>query len=121
MKYQQRFITQKIRNEFAGKYTPKNDGCWEWNLYKDRDGYGQVHLKYDDGKHNICRAHRISWMIANQQDWPIDKPVARHICNNPHCVNPDHVIPGTHQENTDDMIKAGRYVHHTWKKEKSHV
>ena len=34
--------------------------------------------------------------------------VARHTCNNPWCVNPSHIISGTHSDNQRDMTKAGR-------------
>ena len=32
----------------------------------------------------------------------------RHICHNRWCVNPDHLIYGTTQDNADDRVKAGR-------------
>lgn len=32
----------------------------------------------------------------------------RHTCNNPRCINPRHLKPGTHQDNADDRVKAGR-------------
>jgi hypothetical protein len=56
----------------------------------------------------MMAAHRFSWLIANQQDWPADKPIARHICNNPACVRPDHIVPGTHKDNAADCYTAGR-------------
>ena len=36
--------------------------------------------------------------------------IVRHICDTPNCVNPDHLMLGTHQENSDDKIKRGRQV-----------
>jgi hypothetical protein len=56
----------------------------------------------------------LGWILANKQDWPEDKPVARHTCNNPACVNPDHIIPGTQYENVHDMIAAGRNILPQW-------
>jgi hypothetical protein len=108
-KYRYRYITDKIKKEFSSKYRKLRSGCWKWKLYLDSDGYGQIHLKDDDGKHNHCRAHRISWMIHNECDWPETQPVARHMCHNPSCVNPEHIVPGTAKENTQDCIKAGRF------------
>jgi hypothetical protein len=98
--------TIKAADRFAGYYTKNESGCWEWNLYKDADGYGQFTININKKK-KVLRAHRFSWLIANQQDWPDNKPVARHICNNPCCVNPDHILPGTVKENAEDAIKAG--------------
>ncbi len=33
---------------------------------------------------------------------------ALHTCDNPWCINPGHIIPGTHQENMDQMVSRGR-------------
>jgi len=90
------------------KFCKENEtDCVNWTGSKDRDGYGRFCMNTVDG-FKIIKAHRFSWMIANQQDWPTNMPVARHTCNNPSCVNPAHIIPGTHKENSEDMIKAGR-------------
>ena len=34
--------------------------------------------------------------------------IIRHRCDNPRCINPVHLEPGTHRDNTQDMIKRGR-------------
>jgi len=104
--------TQNAKARFDTKYTIQQDGCWSWNPYRDSDGYGSFTININKHKYTL-RAHRYSWVIANQQDWPADKPVARHTCNNPCCVNPDHIVPGTVSENTFDSIRAGTYVNAT--------
>jgi hypothetical protein len=104
--------TIKAAERFSGHYTKKDSGCWEWNLYRDSDGYGQFSININNRK-RVLRAHRFSWMIANQKDWPENMPVARHMCNNPSCVNPEHIIPGTVKENTGDAIKAGTHYNGT--------
>ena len=38
--------------------------------------------------------------------------VARHTCDNPICVNPDHLLPGTQRDNVDDMMRRGRHCSH---------
>lgn len=98
--------TMRVQNKFNSRYE-KTDSCWNYKARLNKDGYGHVSININ-GKEHVLRAHRYSWIMANQRDWPDDKPVARHTCNNPACVNPDHIIPGTQKENVKDMIDAGR-------------
>ena len=107
-KYKFDFITEKVKNNFNKNYTVDENECWVWQNYTNKDGYGEIHLKDEFNKDNRCRAHRISWMIEHESDWPIHKPVARHTCHNSSCVNPKHIIPGTIQENINDMYIAKR-------------
>lgn len=101
--------SESARQRFESKYDISPNGCWLWNKYKDSDGYGQFTLNFNGQKY-VLRAHRFSWLLSNRMDWPSDKPVARHACNNPGCVNPAHILPGTVSENTLDSIAAGTYV-----------
>lgn len=65
------------------------NGCWEWQAYRDRGGYGV----FGAGK----RAHRISWEESNGSI--PEGLVIDHLCENPPCVNPEHLTPTTHREN----------------------
>jgi len=78
-------------------------GCWEWRAAKNKqDGYGV--LSRGDGK--LIYAHRLSWLLHSG---PLpDGMCICHKCDNPTCVNPDHLFLGTPGANTRDMIEKGR-------------
>ncbi len=70
--------------------------------------YGQVYaIDLATGLKRKVYAHRASWEAANGEAIP-EGQVVRHKCDNPRCVNPDHLEVGTYQDNTGDMIERGR-------------
>lgn len=86
---------------FHTKYTIMPNGCWEWIKSKDGYGYGLIRIN----KKTIL-AHRFSAKyLANQN---IDNLHVCHHCDNPSCVNPNHLFVGTHKDNMDDMNRKGR-------------
>lgn len=95
-------VTDSDRKRFFEKIEKLPSGCWEWQAYRNADGYGQIWFK---GR--LQMAHRLSWFI-HRGGIPRSHFVC-HTCDSPPCVNPDHLFVGTHQDNTDDMIKKGRH------------
>ena len=79
----------------------KTSNCWLWTGYINEKGYGR--LRYG-GK--LVYAHRLSYLLHNQQ-LPSDLCVL-HKCDNPPCVNPDHLFLGTKKQNNEDMASKGR-------------
>lgn len=92
-----------------------SNGCWVWTGLKRasgkaRDKKNRVHklLPYGVLKVNGkgTSAHRASWM-AFRGEIPKGKMVC-HGCDNPPCVNPDHLFIGTNQTNMDDCVSKNR-------------
>ncbi len=76
--------------------------CWIW-IGAKRNGYGRFRV---DGKH--VSAHRFSYeMYINKIP---DGMSVLHECDNPPCVNPDHLFTGTYADNNKDRDKKGRFT-----------
>ncbi len=93
-----------IRSRFESKYLEVVSGCWEWQGAQDRQGYGFI--KSQRGMQ--MRAHRLSYELFYKKEIPENIFVC-HKCDNPKCVNPQHLFLGTVQDNTQDMMKKGRH------------
>ena len=69
-------------------------------------GYGRVYMGQRDGRSVHVGAHRVAWEKVNG---PIpDGMQVLHKCDNPPCVNEDHLFLGTHRDNMIDMTEKGR-------------
>ncbi len=103
----------RSRLQAKPRYVIAASGCWEWQGESLR-GYGLCdpkHYGVEDGwiKANGQRralAHRVSY-IQNVGHIP-EGLVVRHKCDNPPCVNPDHLELGTRADNQRDMQERNR-------------
>jgi len=90
----------------------QENGCLIYTGKSRAKGYGNVNWQCDHtGKTRSVRAHRLSYFLAHgtfPMDDAGDPLLVRHTCHTPLCVNPDHLLKGTNQQNCDDMKKAGR-------------
>lgn len=80
--------------------------CWEWKGSK-KNGYGHTIIgSRTDGTRKSIAAHRLSYETFVG---PIlDGMEVCHRCDNPCCVNPEHLFLGTRQDNVDDREAKGR-------------
>lgn len=90
---------------FADRFWSKVDPsgrCWEWTAYRKPNGYGAFMLR----KGVFVGAHTVSFALVHG---PIPAGMSIcHKCDNPPCVNPDHLFLGTQRDNAFDMFAKGR-------------
>ena len=93
-----------IHLRFWEKVERKSDGeCWEWAGSKDGKGYGTISLHRDQAPQ---KAHRISWEIHFGKI--PEGGVICHLCDNPGCVNPSHLLAADQKENMLQASERGR-------------
>lgn len=87
-----------------GETTPT--GCILWTGSVNEHGYGFLSVGTSRKNRRNKYAHRISYELKHGPI-PSDMKVL-HRCDNPPCVNPDHLFLGTHSDNVADKIAKGR-------------
>ena len=99
----QRKYTANDIIRFWGKVqkTKNPNDCWNWLGYIFPNGYGGIKVNY-----KTQYAHRVAYEITFGEI--SSGLLVRHECDNPSCVNPNHLIVGTTQDNIKDKVKKGR-------------
>jgi len=78
------------------------NGCWETNAHKLKKGYG--HIGFNQSQ---VLAHRLAY-TAWVGPIPEGEIVRHFVCDNPPCINPDHLRAGTVADNNRDRDLKGR-------------
>lgn len=89
------------------------NGCLIWQRHCNNDGYGIIYVpelevylpRNTQGLVQQTKTHRVVWYL-HTGEWP-DLHVL-HECDNPSCVNFDHLFLGTNYDNVQDRVKKGR-------------
>lgn len=111
-------VTEKDKQRFWAKVNKNGPTmphmatpCWEWQGGIAGNGYGVFWL----GRKSMG-AHKASWIIQNGVDIPVGTgwhgTCFLHDCDYKRCVNPEHINPGTMNDNIQDMVKKGRHRWH---------
>lgn len=89
---------------FTSKFIPEPmSGCWLWMGASDQRGYGQLY------SHRHGRTMRVTRILLEEIIGIIPEAIcACHKCDNPYCVNPKHLFPGTQRDNAIDSARKGR-------------
>ena len=87
---------------------PTAQGCLEWEAARNNRGYGVItYWDSEQHKRRSMGAHRMAYIIHNPGVSLTG--IIMHTCDNPACCNPDHLVQGTCEANTQDMLAKGRH------------
>lgn len=90
-------------SHLLARTTEQPNGCLEWNGSHTIRGYGHVSIG-----NKLHLVHRVMMMLI--EPMPENKTIVMHKCDNPPCINPDHLRWGDLSENAIDALNKNRMV-----------
>jgi hypothetical protein len=107
-------MARDIHQRFWEKVEKRSPSeCWTWTSSIQRSGHGTFfvgvgseHLFPRAKRGNREMAHRVSWVLTHGAI--PNGMLVLHTCDNPLCVNPEHLYLGTYLENSHDAWSRGR-------------
>lgn len=103
------YATKQLSERLWAK-TRKIGDCIEWRGTVNNKGYGLIGTgSRTDGSRRLILVHRAAWELKNGRQ--LNKGEALlHTCDNPRCVNAEHLKLGTQLENIKDCVAKGRHA-----------
>jgi hypothetical protein len=99
-------IPHSVWIRIEAKFIPEpNSGCWLWLGALDDHGYARLKVA---SYQPPVKVHRYIWEQCNCIKLPTETH-ACHSCDNPPCINPEHVFPGDALLNRQDSMRKGRH------------
>lgn len=117
------YSAYRIPSKIQDALSYEGDDCLDHGTIGDKDGYSILTISHKShGRQLSVRAHRYLYFLKHPET---DKSmVVRHMCNNPRCINPSHLLAGTVKDNNNDKVLAGKerrltaeeidYIHNTY-------
>lgn len=105
------YFAKQQERRFWAKARRAANGCLEWTGGLDKDGYGKFQItlpRLEKHKQQQChmRAHRLAYELTHG---PVaDGQLVLHSCDNPKCIDPDHLSAGTQLQNRREAVARGR-------------
>jgi hypothetical protein len=92
---------EEIKSMIKDRINTKENGCWGWAGHIGQSGYAS--LTFNNEKFRVNRL-----IVTCFHDEEIGDYLALHKCDNPSCVNPEHIYKGTPKDNVQDCIERDR-------------